>query len=65
MTIPIQTQLPDKLIAQAQELVKAGWAEDLDDLLTDALSRYLESHSLALADKFAEEDVQWGLHGTN
>ena len=65
MTIPVQTQLPDNLIAQAQELIKAGWADDLDELLTDALSRYLESHSVALSDKFIEEDVQWGLHGAN
>lgn len=65
MTIPVQTQLPDNLIAQAQELIKAGWADDLDALLTDALSRYLESHSVALSEKFIEEDVHWGLHGTN
>jgi hypothetical protein len=65
MTIPVQTQLPDNLIAQAQELIKAGWADDLDALLTDALSRYLESHSVALSEKFIEEDVQWGLHGVS
>lgn len=59
MTIPVQTQLPDNLIAQAQELIKAGWVDDLD-----ALSRYLESHYVALSEKFIEEDVQWGLRGT-
>ena len=65
MTIPIQAQLPDNLINQAQELVKAGWANNLDDLLADALRRYLESHSLALSEKFILDDVQWGLHGSD
>ncbi len=58
-------QLPDKLISQAQELAKAGWANNLDDLLADALRCYLESHSLTLSDKFIMDDVQWGLHGTD
>lgn len=65
MTIPIQAELPDTLINQAQELVKAGWANNLDDLLADALRRYLESHSLALSEKFIQDDVQWGLHGAD
>lgn len=65
MTIPVQAQLPDNLINQAQELVKAGWANNLDDLLADALRRYLESHSLALSEKFILDDVHWGLHGSD
>ncbi|MEZ5535303.1 MAG: ribbon-helix-helix domain-containing protein [Thiolinea sp.] len=65
MSIPVQTQLPDNLINQAQELIKAGWANNLDDLLADALRRYLESHSLALSEKFLLDDVQWGLHGSD
>ena len=65
MTIPVQTQLPDNLISQARELVDAGWANNLDDLLADALRRYLESHSLALSEKFIFDDVEWGLHGSD
>ena len=41
----------------------AGWANSLNDLLSDALRRYLESHSEALAETFILEDVEWGLHG--
>jgi hypothetical protein len=35
----------------------------MNALLTEALRRYLESHSEALAEAFVREDVQWGLHG--
>lgn len=63
MNMPIQAQLPDVLIAKAQELVSAGWATDLNALLTDALGRYVESHSVQLSEQFIQEDVHWGLHG--
>ncbi len=63
MNMPIQAELPENLLIQAQERVQAGWATDLNDLLADTLRRYLESHSVTLADKFIREDVQWGLYG--
>lgn len=63
MNMPIQATLPENLIMKAQQLVLAGWVSNLDDLLADALRRYLESHSEELAEKFMREDVQWGLHG--
>jgi len=63
MNLPIQAELPEDLINQANELVQAGWANNLNDLLADALRRYLESHSESLSDTFILEDVEWGLHG--
>jgi len=65
MNMPIQAELPENLLTKAQELVHAGWANDLNDLLADALRRYLESHSILLADNFIQEDVQWGLFGSD
>ena len=63
MNMPIQAELPENLLTQAEELVQAGWATDLNDLLADALRRYLESHSVTLTDPFMQEDIQWGLYG--
>lgn len=63
MNMPIQANLPENLLMKAQQLVQAGWVSNLDDLLADALRRYLESHSEELAEKFIREDVQWGLFG--
>lgn len=63
MKTTIQTELPDELISQARSLVDQGWAGDFDELLTDALRRYLESHSSELTESFIRQDVAWGLHG--
>jgi hypothetical protein len=43
--------------------VEQGWVGDFDELLAEALRRYLESRSSDLTEKFLREDVEWGLHG--
>lgn len=63
MNMPIQAELPENLLTQAQNMVHAGLATDLNALLADALRRYLESHSIALTEQFVREDIQWGLYG--
>lgn len=63
MNTCIQAELPTNLLIQAKTLVDEGWASDLNEILADALRRYLESHTSALAESFIREDVEWGLHG--
>jgi hypothetical protein len=63
MTTSIQADIPDQLVQQAAILVRDGWATDLDEILTDALRRYLSSHSAELNAAFIREDVDWGLRG--
>ncbi len=63
MNTSIQAELPSELVSQARRFVEEGWAGDFNDLLADALRRYLESHSTALTEKFIREDVRWGLSG--
>ena len=43
--------------------VAEGCATDLDDLVAEALRRFLESHASDLTQAFVKEDVQWGLRG--
>ena len=57
------TEIPDQLWQQAQALVQQGWADNLQEIVTDALRRYLESHQAVLTETFIQEDVEWGLHG--
>lgn len=59
----IQAELPPELTARAQMYVKEGWATDFNELLADALRRFLESHSSRVTETFIMDDVQWGLHG--
>ena len=62
-TATIQTDVPVGLLAEMQMLVEAGWFRDLDDLMLDALRRFVESRRAELMERFIREDVEWGLSG--
>jgi hypothetical protein len=49
------------LVAEARAFVEQGRVGDFDELLAEALRRYLESHSTRLAESFIREDVAWGV----
>ncbi|HEY7559148.1 MAG TPA: CopG family transcriptional regulator, partial [Candidatus Binatia bacterium] len=59
----IQAELPEQLVAGARAFLEEGWVGDFDELLAEALRRYLESHSSRLAQSIIREDVSWGLRG--
>lgn len=59
----LQAQIPDQLLQQAQYLVTQGWVTNMDELIVEAMRRYLESHREALTEQFIREDVGWGLRG--
>ena len=59
----IQTEIPVALLAQVEDLVNQGWFRSFDDVLLDALHRYLESHHADLMEAFIHQDVVWGLIG--
>ena len=50
MSTAIQAELPPELLAQARAFVEEGWATDVNELLAEALRRYLESHSSQLSE---------------
>ena len=62
-TTTVQTDVPVRLLAEMEMLVDVGWFRDLDDLMLDALRRFVESHRAELMDRFIREDVEWGLRG--
>ena len=59
----MQTEMPTSLITQAQKLIDAGWFGSMDEILLDALRRFLESHRDELMEDFIRQDVEWGLGG--
>jgi len=63
MSMAVQVILPDELVAKARQFVEEGWAADFDNLMADALRRYLESHEPELSESFIREDAKWGLDG--
>jgi PIN domain nuclease of toxin-antitoxin system len=50
------------VMGSAKAFVEEGWATDVNELLAEALRRYLESHSSQLSETFIREDVEWGLN---
>ena len=61
--VRIEAELPAALAEQARAFVAEGCASDLDELLAEALRRFLESRTSELTEAFMKEDVQWGLRG--
>ncbi len=62
-TTLVQANLPPELTARARSFVDEGWASGFDELLADALRRFLESHASQVTENLVMDDVKWGLHG--
>ncbi|MDJ0754164.1 MAG: hypothetical protein QNJ45_11635 [Ardenticatenaceae bacterium] len=62
-TTVVKTEISEGLLNQAKSLNEAGWFRDLDELILNALRRYLESHRHELMEEFILQDVDWGLTG--
>ena len=59
----IEFELPDQLYKGVNNLVKSGWFRDQNEVLCEAVRKFIESHRPELIEKFILEDVEWGLHG--
>jgi len=64
-TTLLETEVPQRLLGEMQALVAAGWFRSLDEIVVDALRRFVESHRGELMDELIREDVEWGLRGTD
>jgi Arc/MetJ-type ribon-helix-helix transcriptional regulator len=64
-TTTVQTEVPLGLLTQAQKLVEAGWFRSVDEVILDALRRFLESHRVELMEEFIRQDIEWGLNGND
>jgi Arc/MetJ-type ribon-helix-helix transcriptional regulator len=62
-TATIEAEVPAQLMGEMQSLVKAGWFRDLDELVLEALRRYVETHRADVMEEMIREDVEWGLRG--
>lgn len=61
--VPAQVQLPRRLAEAVEELVREGWYADSQAVVVDAVRRFLTSHRPELMERFARDDVEWGLRG--
>jgi Arc/MetJ-type ribon-helix-helix transcriptional regulator len=65
MSSSIHAKIPDQLRQQAQTLVQQGWANNVEEVINEALRRYLESHQGVLTESFIQDDIEWRLHGND
>jgi Arc/MetJ-type ribon-helix-helix transcriptional regulator len=61
----LHAEVPQQLWQQAQNMVDRGWVSNLDELVSESLQRYIESHQEAMTEQFIREDVEWGLRGND
>ena len=58
----IKADLPDHLYHDMETLVSQGWFRSHEEIVQEALRRFLGCHRPELLEKFIREDVDWGLH---
>ena len=63
MPTHIETNIPDQLWQQAQNMVKQGLINNMDSLIVESMRRYIESHQQTTSEDFIREDIEWGLRG--
>jgi hypothetical protein len=56
-------EVPIQLRKKAKVLVDQGWFRNEQEIYSEAIRRFLDSHQPELIEKFILEDVEWGLHG--
>lgn len=57
----IEIQLPERLTAELNELVKDGWFADESELVQAALWEFVRRNRFALTEQFQREDITWAL----
>jgi hypothetical protein len=61
----LKVELPDQLREQLRAFVAQGWFSSENELVQEALRRFLEARAPELAARFVKGDVDWGLKGND
>jgi len=61
----VQTEAPEAQYNKAVALVNERWFRDEQDLFSEAIRRFLDTHQSELMQKFIRDDIEWGFHGND
>lgn len=57
----VQVELPDKLAAEVEAYVRAGWFGSEEDVIRTALAEFIRRNRLELLERFMRDDIDWAL----
>ncbi len=59
----VEAKISDRLDRAMDVLVERGWFATRDEIVKEAIRRFLASHQPELMERFVGADVEWGLRG--
>lgn len=59
----VDAKISDRLNRGIEALVERGWFASRDEVVQEAIKRFLDAHRPELIEKFIREDVEWALRG--
>jgi Arc/MetJ-type ribon-helix-helix transcriptional regulator len=59
----VETKISNRLDREIDALVERGWFPTRDEIVQEAIRRFLDAHRPDLMERFVREDVEWGLRG--
>lgn len=59
----INAKLTEKLIQEADDIVKEGWYANKSELIRDAVRELIRKIKAQRLETSIKEDIIWGLHG--
>ena len=60
-TVP--AKLTERLVLEAEELIKEGWYANKSELIRDAIRDLINKAKMQKLEKAIKEDVEWALYG--
>ena len=60
-TVP--AKLTERLVLEAEELIKEGWYANKSELIRDAVRDLINKSKMQKLEKAIKEDVEWALYG--
>lgn len=57
----VQVELPDKLAAEVEAYVRAGWFGSEADVIRTALAEFIRRDRLEVLERFMRDDINWAL----
>jgi Arc/MetJ-type ribon-helix-helix transcriptional regulator len=59
----VEAKISDRLYREIDAFVDRGWFPTRDDIVQEAIRRFLDAHRPKLMERFVRENVEWGLRG--